>query len=124
MTIDLNPHLLDLERNFWTGDSKFFAEHTDASCLVAFPEMALVMRRDDLAETARDGNRWRDLRIDVKGVIEPADGVLILTYEARAVRTGGEPYAALVSTGYVKRAEGWKMMFHAHAPLDAPAATR
>jgi hypothetical protein len=43
---------------------------------------------------------------------------VLLSYEASAVRENGEPYKALVSTGYVKRSDGWKMMFHAQAPLD------
>ena len=33
----------------------------------------------------------------------------------------GEAYAALVSTGYVHRVNGWKMMFHSQTPLE-PAA--
>lgn len=46
---------------------------------------------------------------------------MLLSYEAHAVREGGEPYNALVSSGYVKRGDGWKMMFHAQTPLKAAA---
>ena len=31
--------------------------------------------------------------------------------------SNGEAYAALVSTGYVRRDDGWKMMFHQQTPL-------
>ncbi|RWM72851.1 MULTISPECIES: hypothetical protein [Mesorhizobium] len=110
--------LLDLERGFWTGDAAYFKANADTECLVAFPQMAQTMSNADLAETATDPNRWRDLDIDLKGIIEPGSDIVVLTYEAHATRESGEPYAALVSTGYVHRVNGWKMMFHAQTPLE------
>jgi hypothetical protein len=115
--------LLALEKDFWTGDAQFFETNTDRNCLVAFPDMAGVMSNADLAETAKNPNRWRKLEIELKGIVEPANNVVLVSYEARAVRENGEPYKALVSTGYVRRSDGWKMMFHAHTPLEPrPAA--
>ncbi|AZO30250.1 hypothetical protein [Mesorhizobium sp. M1B.F.Ca.ET.045.04.1.1] len=113
--------LLDLEKGFWTGDSAYFAANADAECLVAFPEMAKRMTNTELAKTAGKPNRWRNLDIRLKGMVEPGSDIIMLTYEARATRENGEPYAALVSTGYVHRADGWKMMFHAQTPIDAGA---
>ncbi|BCH16937.1 hypothetical protein MesoLjLa_37880 [Mesorhizobium sp. L-2-11] len=113
--------LLELEKGFWTGDAAYFKANADTECLVAFPNMAQTMSNADLAETATDPNRWRDLDIDLKGIIEPGSDIVMLTYEAHATRENGEPYAALVSTGYVHRVNGWKMMFHAQTPLE-PAA--
>ncbi|WP_333474381.1 hypothetical protein [Aminobacter sp. HY435] len=109
--------LLELEREFWSGDEAFFAENADRECLVAFPDMAGVMSNADLAATARKPNRWKNLEMKLKGIVEPASDFVVLTYEARGVRANGDPYAALVSTGYVHRLQGWKMMFHAHAPM-------
>lgn len=116
MTPAIPDDLLELERAFWTGDSEFFVSHTDDSCLVAFPQMAQLMNRGELAATAGSGNRWRDLQMTVKGVIDPSPEIFIFSYEASAVRSTGERYSALVSTGYVKRVDGWKMMFHAQTP--------
>ena len=110
--------LLELEKGFWTGDSAFFAAHADKECLMAFPEMARAMSTTDLAKTATSPNRWRDLDIELKGIVEPGSDIVMLTYEAHATRENGEPYAALVSTGYVHRVNGWKMMFHAQTPLN------
>ena len=76
------------------------------------------MDNADLAKTATKPNRWRDLKMDLKGIIEPGSDIIMLTYEASAIRENGEPYAALVSTGYVHRANGWKMMFHAQTPME------
>lgn len=111
--------ILALERGFWTGDANFFKENSDASCLVAFPDMAGVMGRNDLAATATNPNRWQDLEIELKGILEPQDGVVFLSYEATATRDTGEAYKALVSSGYLKRSDGWKLAFHSQAPLEA-----
>ncbi|MDX8464181.1 hypothetical protein RFM26_00545 [Mesorhizobium sp. VK23B] len=113
--------LLDIEKGFWTGDSHYFAAHADVECLVAFPEMAKAMTNAELAGTASKPNRWRDLDIRLKGMVEPGSDIVMLTYEAQATRENGEPYAALVSTGYVHRADGWKMMFHAQTPIETSA---
>lgn len=83
--------------------------------------MAQAMDNADLAKTATKPNRWRDLQIDLKGIIEPGSDIIMMTYEARAIRENGEPYAALVSTGYVHRVNGWKMMFHAQTPMETAA---
>jgi hypothetical protein len=109
--------LLEIEKGFWTLGEAYYKAHADKECLVAFPGMARAMSNIDLAVTAKNPNRWRDLTMDVKGMVEPGSDVVMLTYEAHATREGGEPYAALVSTGYVRRANGWKMMFHSQTPL-------
>jgi len=111
--------LLDLEKGFWTGDSAFYEANADTECLVAFPEMAKALTNAELAATASKPNRWRNLDIELKGMVEPGSDIVMLTYEARATRENGELYAALVSTGYVHRVNGWKMMFHAQTPMDA-----
>lgn len=116
--------LLALEKGFWTGDEAFYKANADKECLVAFPEMAMAMSNADLAATAKKPNRWKDLEIEPKGFVEPGSDIVLLTYEARATRSTGEPYAALVSTGYVRRADGWKMMFHSQAPLQADKAKK
>ena len=114
----IEKDLLVLEKKFWTGDEKFYRENVDASCLIAFAEMSGLMGNKDIAATAKDGNRWKKLDIEEKGFLQPSNDIAILTYEAKAVRGTGEPYAAIVSTGYVKRDNGWKMMFHAQTPLE------
>lgn len=116
MTVN-RDELLELEREFWTGDQEFFAENADRECLVAFPEMAGVMSNAELAATATKPHRWRNLEMKVQGIVEPGSDIVMLTYEAKAIRDNGEPYQALVSTGYVHRLQGWKMMFHAQTPI-------
>ncbi|GAA2822956.1 hypothetical protein EDC40_105300 [Aminobacter aminovorans] len=123
MTVN-RDELLELEREFWTGDQKFFAENADRECLVAFPEMSGVMSNAELAATATKPHRWRNLEMKVQGIVEPGSDIVMLTYEAKAIRDNGEPYQALVSTGYVHRLQGWKMMFHAQTPIANAGKTK
>jgi hypothetical protein len=78
--------------------------------------MAGVSSRDSIASQA-DADRWHDVHLDVEGFLQPTEDVALLTYRARAVRADEKPYAARVSSGYVKRDGGWKMMFHQQTPL-------
>ncbi len=115
MTIEQT--LIELEEQFWTGGPEFYHSSSDAHCLVAFPGMARVLSADELAGTVASGPRWRDLEIEVKGLIQPLDDVAILTYEASALRGEDERYRALVSSAYVKRDDSWKLAFHQQTPL-------
>jgi hypothetical protein len=117
-----NPkdEILELERRFWTGDADFYKENLDAECLIAFTQMAGVMTREDVAGTVGSGNRWKNLDLTVKGLLEPAPDVALFGYEASAERDTGEAYSALVSSGYVRRNGRWKMMFHQQTPLEKP----
>lgn len=111
--------LIAIERNFWTQGQKFYRDNVDEECLVAFPQMAKVLSNADVAATVKDDERWRNVEIKSKGLVEPASDLAILTYEASATRHDGTPYKALVSSGYVKRQNGWKMAFHQQTPLLA-----
>jgi hypothetical protein len=111
--------LLALERGFWTGDAAFYRQHLDAVCVTAFTEMAGAFKKDEIAGMIKDADRWRDLDIDVKAFLEPVPGLALLTYQVRATRKSGEPYAAVVSSGYIKRDGAWKMVLHHQTPLDA-----
>ena len=115
---EIEKDLLEIERKFWTGNEAYYREHVDTSCLVAFTEMSGLMSNSDLAATVKDANRWQKLDLRSKGLVQPTGDVAILTYEASAERADGEPYQAIVSTGYVRRNDGWKMMFHSQAPLE------
>lgn len=114
----LQEDLLSIEKRFWSGDEEYYRAHADRACLVAFAEMANLMSNADLAATVKGGNRWRKVDMVMKGIVRPSDDVAILTYEAKAERAEGERHHALVSTGYVKREDGWKMMFHSQTPLQ------
>lgn len=52
-------------------------------------------------------------------MLRPHEDVAILSYRAEVTRADGQPYAALVSSAYVKGPDGWKLAFHQHSPVPA-----
>lgn len=108
--------LVEVERKLWLGSEREYRSSLDDDCLVAFTSMAGVSTRDAIADQA-DAQRWQRIDMEIEGYLEPTADVAMLTYRAKAVRGTGEPYEARVSSGYVRRDEGWKLMFHSQTPL-------
>jgi len=114
--MSLENDLFEIEDKLWTGGPEAYQRHTDETCLVAFAQSAGVMSKDDIAKSAEKG-RWKDVSLETKGMTRLSDTSTIITYECSAKRKDGEPYHALVSSGYVKRSDGWKLAFHQQTPL-------
>ena len=79
--------------------------------------MAGVLDREKIAQSAGGGRKWSGLSIARKGFLEPADGFAMVSYEATAGRADGTPYKALVSSGYARHGQEWKLAFHQQTPL-------
>jgi hypothetical protein len=114
----LEQDLLKLEKGFWTEGGDYYREHVDDECLLAFTEMSGVHSNEEIAGMNPGANNWKNVELDEKGFVQLSDDSVVLTYEVNAQRKTGEPYKALVSTGYVKRDGEWKMAFHQQTPLD------
>jgi len=112
----LEDELLETERRFWTGGPEVYEAHAAPECLVVFTELAGVMTNADIAKTVEKG-RWKDVEIAPKGLLQPSHDTAIVAYECRARRKDGVPYHAVVSSGYVKRPDGWKLAFHQQTPM-------
>ena len=110
--------LYEIEKNFWTGDTRYYRENLAEKCMVVFTEMAGLKTREEVASMITDPQRWQDLRLTDQNAIDLADGAVLLSYRATARRENGEPYEARVSTVYVKEQGRWKMAFHQQTPLD------
>ena len=113
----LKDDLLAIERALWSGGAETYREHLDDDCVIAFTEMAGVYSRDQVAAMVESGPRWRDVALEVEGMLQPADDIAILTYRARATRGESEHYHALIGSGYIRRGGEWKMIFHQQTPL-------
>jgi hypothetical protein len=113
----LERRLYEMERQFWTGGAEIYRAHADEKCLAVFAEMTALLDREQVAQSVGEGGRWQDVTMERKAIIRPAQTVVIICYEARARRSDGSPYHALVSTGYVRRGPDWKMTFHQQTPL-------
>jgi hypothetical protein len=116
--MSLQKDLLKKEETLWSGGPAEYRRALDGDCLVAFTEMAGVQGRDKIADMAGKGDRWRNVDIELEGMLQPTDDVTILTYRVSAIRgSADEPYNARVSSGYVNRDGDWRMMFHQQTPL-------
>ena len=117
----LQDELFAIEEGFWLQGRDHFLEHVDERCLLAFPqagEMHGVRTREEVAATAStQPGRWRDLKVSGRHLLRLADGAAVISYRADVLRFDGEPYAAMVSSVYVKRDGGWKLAFHQHSPV-------
>lgn len=112
--------LFDIERGFWLEGEEFFLRHVDEKCLLAFPQMGEmhgVRTREEIAASATRPGRWRDLKVSSRHLIRPEPEMAIISYHAEVVRFDGQPYAAMVSSAYVRRGDGWKLAFHQHSPV-------
>jgi len=94
--------------------------NVDDSCLIAFgsPDGWRHEQQGDRGYSQGRRQSLEESRRSPESLIEPADDVAILSHEASATRANGEPPAALVSTGYFKRDDGWEMVFHQQMPLS------
>ena len=118
---DPGDELFEIEKGFWTGGEDYFLAHVDDQCLLAFPTMPDfhgVHERAEVAATARQPNRWREVEMSSKQLLRPADDVAVLSYVVSAKKSDGTPYKAMIGTVYAKRGDGWKMAFHQHSPMD------
>ena len=117
----LQDELFAIETGFWLNVRDHFLANLDEHCLLAFPqmgEMHAFKSRDEVAATAStQPGRWKDLSISDRNMVCPTPDVAIISYRADVKRFDGEPYPAMVSSAYVRRADGWKLAFHQHSPL-------
>lgn len=116
----LEQELFTIEQGFWLSGKEHFSTHLDDRCILVFPQagqMHGVKTRDEVAATVTQANRWRDLKMSDRSLLQATDHAAILSYRADVTRTDGQPYAALVSSAYVRRRDGWKLAFHQHSPL-------
>ncbi|TFI57442.1 nuclear transport factor 2 family protein [Sphingomonas parva] len=115
----MNDDLFRIEEGFWLNGAEHFRTYLEERCLLAFPqasEMHGVFDREAVAATATPSNRWRDLTMSERQVLDLGE-TAILSYRAAVSRADGERYRALVSSAYVRRGEGWRLAFHQHSPL-------
>lgn len=112
--------LFRAEEGFWLAGKDHFLQHVDENCLLAFPqagEMHGVFSREQVADTVTSPTRWRDLTMSNRLLLQTTGETAVISYRADVTRADGEPYSALVSSGYVQRDGGWKLAFHQHSPV-------
>jgi len=62
------------------------------------------------------GQPWARHQLDDVVPMRPLDDVLLVAYTATASREGASEYKAQISSTYVRRSDGWKLVLHKHTP--------
>jgi hypothetical protein len=81
---------------------------------MAFPSGTLT--REDAFEAMEAARPWARFEIRDPHVVELGHGSGVVVYSVLAWRRGDEPYAAVVSSTFVRDHDGWKLAFHQQSP--------
>jgi hypothetical protein len=105
-----------LEEGFWTAGADHYRAHMHPECLMALPDPVGVLAGPAILAGIEAAARWRRVRMSARRLARPASGALVLAYRAEAQRDGEAPYAALCTSVYVRRPEGWRLIQHHQTP--------
>ncbi|GIG68362.1 nuclear transport factor 2 family protein [Phytomonospora endophytica] len=115
--------LIELERRGWAALStdadtaaSFYRELLTDDALMLFPGGLRLHGKPAILATL-DTPPWDSHALTEVAVTRPGDDVGVVSYVVGAVR-GGKPYAALVSSHYIRTTEGWRLYFHQHTPKE------
>ena len=105
-----------LERGFWLGDARYYAEHMADHAMMVFPEPVGVLQGDEIVAGLAGAPRWSDVTFYVRTGTRAGD-TLVLAYRAEATREGAPPYVALCSSTYNHTGEAWELLAHQQTPV-------
>ena len=93
---------------------RFYREVLDTGVVMLLPG-GLVLRDRETAIESMAGPPWS--AFDLQDLVEhrPTQDTALVTYGVVA-RRGNVDYSALVSSLYVRRGAGWRMVFHQQTP--------
>lgn len=118
--MSLEEQLFEIERGFWSEGAEYFADHLAEQCLLAFPqagEMHGLFSRGEVAATATGANRWRDLEMSDRQLLQLSHDTAMISYKADVTRADGVAYSALIGSAYVRRSDAWLLASHQHSPV-------
>ena len=112
---------LELERASWVALSQdgaaaeFFADRLDPDVVMMLPG-GLVLRGYDDTLRAMSGPAWASYQLEDVSARDITADVCLVTYAVIAARPGRATYSALMSSLWVRRAEGWRLALHQQTP--------
>ena len=114
--------LADLEEQGWQALSStgaaaagFYRHFLDEPATMLLPGGLPLDDRVTIIESM-SAQRWSSYQLHGLRVLEPAPDMGIVVYEATARRDDAPAYSALMSSLYVRRADGWKLAMHQQTP--------
>jgi hypothetical protein len=115
---NLATEIEELERDGWAAlsgpDGAAFYETVMADDgLMVFP--GSVMDRNHALDAIRGASPWSSFEL-VDLVVTGDRAAALITYRAKAVRSGSQPYEAVMSSVYVARDGRWQLLLHQQSP--------
>lgn len=114
--------LADLEELGWRALSStgaaaaaFYQLILDDTAVMLLPGGMVLQDRAEIIRSVA-GQPWSSYELHGLRVLQPAPDTAVVFYEATAQREGAAPYSALLSSLYVRRADGWKLAMHQQTP--------
>lgn len=114
--------LVDLERQGWAALSStaeaatdFYERVLDRDVMMLLPGGMVLDERAAIVHSMA-GQPWSSYELHELRVLSLTPDVGVVTYGVVAQRAGQPAYSALLSSTYVRRAEGWKLAFHQQTP--------
>lgn len=120
---DEGPHQepAELERAAWRALSTsgaaattFYAEVLDDAVTMLLPG-AMVLRDREEILTSMAGEPWSEHHLEQLRTAHPTPGTAVVSYGVVA-RRGTVEYSALMSSTYVRRPAGWRLVHHQQTP--------
>lgn len=114
--------LAALEHRGWTALSTdpeaavaFYRPLLDHAVTMLLPDGSRLTDHDTILR-AMSGAPWSSFQLANMTLTQPTPDIAVVAYDVHAVRDE-RPYAALISSHYVRRANGWRLYFHQHTPV-------
>lgn len=120
--MDDDATLRELEEAGWRAlatagaGADFYRDVLHDDAVMVFP--AMVLRGPAEILPTMTGPPWDAFRLSDVTVGRPHDDTGVVTYRVEAQR-GGHAYRAWLTSVYVRRADGWRLVLHQHSPDPA-----
>jgi Domain of unknown function (DUF4440) len=116
---DLDRQLIDAEREGWEAlasgrAGEHYRMHLAPNAVMAFPFG--VMSRQEAIDAMEAAPPWSSYDLIDPQVVELSADSGIVVYRVSAQRAGEEPYAAIVSSTFVRGDGRWLLTFHQQSP--------
>jgi sporulation protein YlmC with PRC-barrel domain len=91
--------------------TRFYEAVLDERAVMLLPGGLILTDRDDMVRSMGD-RPWESYELGPTDELRPMADMTVLWYTVHARRAGSPPYSALVSTTYVRRPDGWRVVAH------------
>ena len=119
----MSDGLIELERRGWQALSTsaaaalaFYDEILDEEVVMLLPGGLMLDERRAILDSMA-GPPWSSYELRDARAWHPTADTGIVVYGVTAVRGGGSPYEAVMSSVYVRRGDRWRLAFHQQTPL-------